>query len=312
MKNTIILPFLIQTLSAVLFLMTCMWSAVAELALTPTSGTGFLVTGNLDVTGDGDIRGNELRIGSLTTNGASPGMTFAYEDAADASLPSLLKWTAHRSPSEWIWERTGAEQNAMVPVMKFDSQHRLALYSTENSDTPTIVLDPVEGRILVNGVDLVSGDSVIESGILLPGRIGGGGASLMGAPIQGANGATSFGTGCVTTGVWSTAFGISGTASGAYSMVMGFRSHAQGEISTAIGIDTIASGTHAIAMGAQSKAQGLQSMAMGASTTASGIRSTAMGMGTAASGDYSTAMGLRSKAQGEYSTAMGIDTVASG
>lgn len=116
-----------------------------------SDGQGKLLSGLAGVTsisGDLDILGNVVTLGSLKSDVNATGVTFTFTD--DGSTASLISGL-NRPVAEWVWNRAGATPDTPIaPMMKLDAGHRLQLFSPAEPTTPAIVLDPAGGS-RING-----------------------------------------------------------------------------------------------------------------------------------------------------------------
>jgi len=146
------------------------------------------VNGNLSVTGDTDLGGNTLSLGTRADSSTTPGLNLLYGDAA---APTIY-FNATRSGAQWLWQ-----QNGTSPQMKLTSSNQLLLFSTTNATTPAVTLAPAgtstfSGPVQFQGTVTMNGNSVtnlnasnITTGIL-PMANGGTGTAAPGL-IAGSN-----------------------------------------------------------------------------------------------------------------------------
>lgn len=108
------------------------------------------ITGNLAVTGTVDVDGNSLFFG---TQGASPGLSLTYTDAAADTLTFFL----NRATASWLWAHSSA-----IAAMRLTGEHELVLYHPDGQ-TAGVTLTPggvPNGpSILLGGVRLYGGPS---------------------------------------------------------------------------------------------------------------------------------------------------------
>jgi len=117
--------------------------AVCTLTLSRLGAADLNVSGNLEVTGDADIQGNQLSFGTSEDGGSLPGITFSYSDAVTsgtATIPSILKFSATGNWHQWLWERENSESSTTIPMMKLGPDHVLTIYDVFGN--PAITLDP--------------------------------------------------------------------------------------------------------------------------------------------------------------------------
>ena len=278
-----------------------------------------VVTGNIDVSGIADIRGNELTLGTSGTNSSIPGITLTYHDAviSGTSESSLLRFTATRASHGWVWEHENENQTATVPMMKMDSDHVLTIYDVLGN--PAITLDPSGNSsssnvLTVNSADnryvrsesfQVSWDTLGRPSLAFSTGTASGPYSLAGpgATASGAY-ATAFGPGAKAAS-GNVAIGNNSEASGEEASAFGSGAKATGHITFSVGIAAKANAAGGTAYNTDAKAEGFFS-------TARGIGSTALGNGSTASGSFSQAEGARSVASGPFSLSVGVESIAAG
>jgi hypothetical protein len=283
------------------------------------------VTGNLVVTGAGDIRGNTFNLGSWSTDATQPGVVFTFADAPTANASATFTLAGSRPKQVWLWQQNSA--TGMLPMMKLDSGHRLTLYDVAgNGDSANVILDPAGTSVFQKAVNFNGTDNQMPSQTLtgaatvLTANLGdqrylrSGTWSLTFGRNSTASGAdaVALGFGLVSSGDQSSSFGQFSNATGSIALAAGRSSVASGPVSTAMGYSANASGYVATAFGHNTSASEWASIAMGDGTSASGNTSTAMGVGTSASSNGTTALGEYTTASGNASIAMNCQTVASG
>ncbi len=290
---------------------------------------------DLNLSGQLDINGNELHLGSWSNDTTRTGSTWIYKDGA----PSSSLWLAHRFTHEWVFKHAGiTEQEPYRWAMKLAADHTLSLYENipGSNPAPSITLNPsgsswFRNDVILNGTKNLmfyqfapaAGDPLGKFAILNFGLgdaryLRQGTLSFGSGHTIGTSGA-AIGAGNTATGAGAFAAGESTRALGAYSVAMGSNSLAQGAMSISLGAST-ASGEHSIALG-KGTALGSNSIALGFSSageryaTAFG-NSNARGEGaiagglSAATGQGATALGI-SSALGRASTATGNSSTRS-
>ncbi len=262
------------------------------------------INGNLSVTGDADIGGSVLSLGTRADSSTTPGLNLLY---GDATAPTIY-FNATRNGASWLWQ-----SNTSKPQLKLTAINQLQLFDQAATPVVGITLDPVGTSIfahslVVNGTDnrlpnqtLTGQDSLLTQGLAdsrYPRNLGGAGSGAIGLGDGQAygSGSTAMSAGYAV-GDHATAMG-GGFAIGGYSTAMS-GGGATGDHATAMG-QGHAGGDHATAMGG-GQASGDYSAAM-SNGWSGGDRSTAMSNGYA-DGDYSIAMG-GGYAMGSYSIAM--------
>jgi hypothetical protein len=251
------------------------------------------VTGNLSVTGDADIRGNTLSVGTRTDSITTPGVNLLY---SDGTAPSIY-FTATRSGANWLWQ-----SNTSAPQLRLSGSNKLLLYDQATTPTAKITLDPIgtstfAQSVTLNGTDnRMPNQTITGPGSILTQATGLTQTAADGIYLRQDLTSLSIAGGSVS-GYNSTGMSA-GDASADYSTAMS-SGYASGNYATAMSYAT-ANGQYSTAM-SNGYASGDCSTAM-SSGNASGFVSTAMTAG-GANGDYSTAMSGGS-ASGQFSTAM--------
>lgn len=102
-----------------------------------TAGSENNLTGNLDITG------NLLSIGSWLTNSQMAGFTLQYTETAESDVNALVNFLGSRQKTSWLWSRSTTDGNqSLAPMMKLDSANRLILYNPQNPQAPPLIIDP--------------------------------------------------------------------------------------------------------------------------------------------------------------------------
>lgn len=130
-------------------------SSAANL-LTQVNGVNFVPNGSssnpaavTQFSGDLDIRGNLLSLGSWNGDWTQVGLNLTYQDGDSAINLALAIWTASRPHTAWLWEHVNEEGSTpnTKPQMKLGSDNVLTLYKTDG--TVGITINPNTGRIRV-------------------------------------------------------------------------------------------------------------------------------------------------------------------
>ena len=101
------------------------------------------VIGNLSVTGDTDLGGNTLSVGTRTDSSTTPGLNLLY---GDATTPTIY-FNATRSGASWLWQ-----SNSSTPQLKLSGTNQLLLYDQATTPAVKITLDPVGTSTFTNSV----------------------------------------------------------------------------------------------------------------------------------------------------------------
>ena len=278
------------------------------------------VTGNLSVTGSGDINGN-LQLGVSSGTSGSPGLSLNYVDGYPTSVPDQIQFVTSRPQASWLWLYT-TSGSAVQPQMWLDSSNVLSLYDRQSTPAVGIQLNPAGASIFansltVNGIDsrlpnqtLAASSSILTQGLADARYVQGTNLQVT-SVVDG-----TYGTGpayaldgASATGYRSFA-NIDATASGAYAAALGVASNATGFGAAAIGYDATATGYKAVALGKQSVAGGGSAVTLGQQSTASGDYAVAVGNTSSASGNGAVAVGDTSSAYGYKAVAIGRGSVA--
>lgn len=130
--------------------------STAENALTQVNGMNFVPDGSSSApaavtqfSGDLDMRGNLLSLGSWNGDWSQAGLNLTYQDGDSAINSALAIWTASRAHTAWLWEHVNEEGGTpnTKPQMKLGSDNVLTLYKTDG--TVGITINPNTGRIRV-------------------------------------------------------------------------------------------------------------------------------------------------------------------
>ena len=301
-------------------------------------GQDQLVSGNLTVSGSGDINGG-LQLGISSGTAGSPGLNLNYVDGYPTSVSDQIQFVASRSQTSWLWLYT-TSGNAIYPQMWLDDANVLTLYDHATVPIPGIQLNPIGTSIfnqalIVKGSDnrmpnqiLADPSSVLTEG-LADGRYvksgeggivveavtfpGGAISPVFALPGGSATGSYSFaGINATASGSQSIAIGVSAHAYGIGSIASGFGSTASGAYSVAGGSGSVANGWGAVANGHSAQAIANYSSADGFGSIASGICANALGAESSASGYFAETIGPRSSASGYFSVAEGVNSQANG
>ena len=304
------------------------WLFLAACSFNPPilQASDLTVSGNLTVTGTGEIDGNTLKLGTRTDTGSYPGWLTGYTDGTTSSV----EFDATRSANVWKWQQNGS--TSLKLQMSLSDANALVIFDQSSTPVAKITLNPLggstfENSVALNGTDnqmpnqtLTGTSSVLTEG-LGDGRYVPLGTSLVIGSSASANtdsialgnytnasGPEAFagGAGSVASGEGSVALGGS-TASGVRSMAAG---DGNATANYAMALGGIASGVSSLSGGVYSNATGDYSIALG-SSLASGNNSTALGCSTA-SNEGATAIGYTCTASGWRSVAIGESNIASG
>jgi hypothetical protein len=240
------------------------------LVLTPLLQATDVTGDNLILTGDADIAGSNL---SLGTSGSDPGLTFSHNNTT-----ATISITSSQEAAKWEWKRTPS--GGAVISMRLDASNQLILYNLAGT-TAGITLNPAGTSAFVNGIT-IGGSAVLTS------------AAAAATYLTPATADTAY----VKTNLTKLALGTSATAVANETFAIGNHANATGTYGIALGAYTTASGSNALALGSGVLASGINSIALGGYTIASNNYSIAMGFTTTASGELSTAIGDRTVAQG--------------
>jgi hypothetical protein len=300
------------------------------------------VSGNLTVTGDADIEGSALSLGTRSDSSTTPGITLLY---ADAEAPSIYL-SATRNNASWIWQMDGGRRQ-----MELGGGNQLKIFDQSSVPVVGILLNPagessISSDLIINGqlkvpnqnqsningvVTFALADQIylrknINSLKLGSNTVAGPYAFAFGfssnasgydaTAINGGSaagyGAFSVGSSSIASGTNSSSIGYSTKATGPYAMALGDSSEASGSKSVAIGYYSKAVGEYSFAAGTGSNAGGSMAIALGYIANASGYRSMAFGEGAAASGQNSIALGRYVTAQGKDQVVVGYSNVIQG
>jgi hypothetical protein len=121
------------------------------------------INGNLFVNSALDVNGNTASFG---TNGLNPGYTQIYTNNALATVD----FNASASTVNWTWYQ------AAKPQLKLDSTNKLNIFSTANTTTAQIVLNPAGTSTFVQGLT-VTGTFTASGGLVSPNGIVTGGTT---------------------------------------------------------------------------------------------------------------------------------------
>jgi hypothetical protein len=107
--------------------------------------------GLLALSGNLDIPGNVLTLGSLNGDAATAGLMLKFSDTGSQAL---LSTTLERDAAQWSWWRMNPnDPAATVPVMAVDSAFGLVLYDPAGSSQAGVVLNPAaDGVSSLRGV----------------------------------------------------------------------------------------------------------------------------------------------------------------
>ena len=101
--------------------------------------------GLLALSGNLDIPGNLLTLGSLNGDAAASGLTLQFSDSMNGNGDNvaLLRQELGRNAAQWSWWRASPVNGAgTVPVMALDSAWGLTLYDPANPASASIKLNP--------------------------------------------------------------------------------------------------------------------------------------------------------------------------
>jgi hypothetical protein len=146
------------------------------------------INGNLFVNSALDVNGNTASFG---TNGLNPGYTQIYTNNALATVD----FNASASTVNWTWYQ------AAKPQLKLDSTNKLNIFSTANTTTAQIVLNPAGTSTFAQGLT-VTGTFTASGGLVSPNGIVTGGTTGLTLNAGGTNQnitLTPTGTGSTTT-----------------------------------------------------------------------------------------------------------------
>jgi hypothetical protein len=257
------------------------------------------VTGdNLILTGDADIAGSNL---SLGTSGSDPGLTFSHNNTT-----ATISITSSQEAAKWEWKRTPS--GGAVISMRLDASNQLILYNLAGT-TAGITLNPVGTSAFVNGIT-IGGSAVLTSAVA---------ASTYLTPTTADStylrkDSTNISVGGSNTlgNSLSNAIGNSNSVTGYYAYALGYANSIAGNAALAIGRNNTVSGDGAVALGEYNKANFSDAFAVGYHTEASFAASVAMGIYTKATGAMATSMGNYTIAQSLGSLAIGQYNIAQG
>jgi len=201
------------------------WVALQGRCLKATPITGDTVSGDFTATGNADIQGNTI---SLGTNGSYAGWQALYGDATS----STVEFDASHATNTWKWQQNGA--SSLQIQMKLDNNNNLVIYSTGSSPTAKITLNPggtstFTGSVTLNGTgNTMPNQTLTGSGSVITEGLG----DSRYAPLSSFSiGSVSWGAGPAPT------MGINGgSATGAYSFAEGLGTTASDSCSTAVGL----------------------------------------------------------------------------
>jgi len=151
----------------------CLFVTVIGLIATniPVFSQDQTVSGNLIVTGTGDFQGNTFNIGTSGT--ASPGVVISFTDAISSSGTATFSIGGSRANQIWLWQHNSI--SGLLPMMQLDNTNALTLFNA-TTNTASIVLDPANGQITINGQTIGGGSGIwTTSGsnvVLSTGKVG--------------------------------------------------------------------------------------------------------------------------------------------
>ena len=134
------------------------------------------LSSTLEISGDFDIQGNALTLGTwMSGTASSNGLSIVFTDAK-ANQPSLISFAAARSAADWVWSHADTDGSpTQRSSMVLDAGNRLLLYpppaASGTAVAPAIVLDPrasgtsvLPGAVLISGTILVSPQGELDMG----------------------------------------------------------------------------------------------------------------------------------------------------
>ena len=272
--------------------------------------------GDQTITGNLDIQGNILNLGSWQGQTNEAGLSFNYTDYPDDEYGEF-KFSLNRYTAGWTWENLNGN-NIWKPMMRLDVDHSLVLYDSYGQWKIWLVPggnnSVFQNSLTINGNNnLMPNQSLSGDGSILTRKLGDGryvvkessSFSLgMGNSVIGQK-SMALGNDISVSGSYSVALGYESVVSGTESVAIGNYNEAKGGASTAIGFVASANGVGSVAIGADVAALGAYSVALG-NSTASGSGSVSAGISNDADGYSSTALGYHNKAQGLYQTVVGV------
>jgi hypothetical protein len=257
---------------------------------------------NLNLTGDADIQGANLYLG--TGASSDPGITWHYADGTTATITL----SSSRNAINWEWYHNSGSGTQIS--MKLDSGNQLILYNATGS-AAGITLNPTGTSAFANGIT-IGGSAVLTS------------AAAASTYLTPAAGDTAYlrknashiavGSDSIASGTGAVALG-GAEATGDYSFATTRYSQASGYMSVAMIQDATAVGEYSFAING-GYAEGDNSVAIIAGWS-SGYGSVAV-LGSVAEGDYSLAMaqgwttGYSAIALGEGAKAQAMNQVVVG
>lgn len=279
-----------------------------------------LQAGDLTVTGNLDVQGNVINLGSWEGQTNEAGLSLNYTDYPDDEWGEF-RFSLNRYSAGWTWEHLAGNNN-WLPAMRLDLDHSLALYNS--SSQWKVWLNPngnsiFQNSLVVNGNNnLMPNQTLNGDGSVLTRKLGdqryvakGASKTALGYATATGDTATAFGGDSLASGGGSIAGGES-IASGIFSVALGENSTASGHSAVALGNNALAQGASSFASGYHSQAVGVQSVAMGESSLALGANSFALGLESTAYDYLSFAMGETVEAKGYNTFALGSSTIAQG
>lgn len=248
---------------------------------------------DLTVSGNLDVQGNVMNLGSWEGQTNEAGVSFNYTDYPIDDYGDF-HFSLNRLTATWLWEHLGPN-NSWLPTMKLNEANSLALYNSAGQ--AMISLNPsgnsvFQNSLVINGNNTLLPSQTLSSDGSVLTRILGDNRYL----TKSADGKTALG--------YATASAPSATAMGGDAWAVGEGSIAGGE--------SIASGVFSVALGEDSYASGQSAVALGNNAYAQGNSSFATGQSSKASGNYASAFGLSTIAQGYSQTVIGRYNLAQG
>lgn len=261
---------------------------------------------DLTVSGNLDVRGNIMNLGSWKNQTNQPGLSLNYTDSPNNQWGDF-HFSLNRLTSTWLWEHVSPNKT-WLPMMKLNSDNSLSLFNSLGQST--LSLNPNGSSVFQNSVTINGNNTLLPSqtltsdGSALTRKLGDGRYVVKGSDKTALGYATASASSATAMGGDSLASGDGAIAGG--------ESIATGIFAVALGEDSIASGNSAIALGNQAQAQGNSSFAAGNASQSQGKSSTAIGEMTVAQGSYAAAFGLSTIAQGYNQTVIGRYNIAQG
>lgn len=234
------------------------------------------------ITGDLDITGNIVTLGTLDEVTPTSGATLQFSDISSvATLENILS----RPQTAWQWSRTASSSStSSVPVMKLDSTSGLRLPDpAAPTGSATVKIDPRPDQIsMLPQLELSgqtnSGPAAVITRALGDARylsidattvsIGGTGTTVgtygigIGTGIRAGNNSVSIGSFAGNNGSLSS----TGVSSGSEAVSIGLRARGAGEKSVTLGTWTYAGGDNSITIGSDSVAYQRGGIAIGEGT----------------------------------------------